>query len=156
MMVLEQFGRTPLRIGPFTVDQFGMLSPSSPTLFPAFTLRWRGRLVRASLMQEMMPSETWQLGFSSRVGRIPSTATQTAQRGHVLQMMRHLPTMLPEGWRLMLRADHTIELIGVATIIMPVSAVGLITAITSFLLELDPYLCVLDEGGIGVCSVKTP
>jgi hypothetical protein len=143
-----------MTLGPFIIDSRGMLTPGSPDRFPAFTVQWRRILVRARLVQAAQENAADlpdRLEFSARLGRVPSSARTTEnanQRTAALQVLRRMHELLPPGWRLLLRADHSVEVAAHVPILMPVSAVSLITEVTMFLLNLEPYFNVLEEGGV--------
>jgi hypothetical protein len=140
-------------LGPFKVDAMGLLSPASPTSFPSFAVRWRERLVRA----RMMPAESEEasggsLELSAMVGRIPSTAARMTAPEHrdiALGAIRQLLRMMPQGWQLRLAPDHSVTLQTRSVLTLPVSAIGLVTEMSLFLLALTPYLDVLAAEGIG-------
>ncbi len=145
-----------MTLGPFTVDRRGLLSPASPESFPAFAVRWRDLLVRARMVRLDAGSGTGTLEFSTRLGRVPSTAgpdttgsaSRPVRRGAVLAMLRGLPSLVPPLWRLRLSADHTVLMEATAPLTLPVSATALVTEITLFLLALAPYLEVMDTEGV--------
>src|SRR5580704_15017591 len=60
-------------LGPFSVDAEGRLSPARQDISPGFSVRWRGRVVHALLVQADAPDG--HLVIHSRLGRIPSTAS---------------------------------------------------------------------------------
>lgn len=152
-----------MTLGPFIVDSRGMLSPGSRDSFPAFTVHWRRIAVRARLVlgpEEDLGDLPDKLEFSARLGRVPSSANtvhNAHQRSSVLHVLRRMHELLPPGWRLLLRADHSVEVAAHAAILTPVSAVHLVTQVTLFLLGLEPYLNVLEEEGIAAVGgmVKT-
>ena len=146
--------KTPrMTLGPFIVDSRGMLSPSSKNTFPAFYVLWRKLVVRARLVQQSYTDgdNSADLEFTARLGRIPSSAGVPALaslRVGALQVLRRMPALTPPGWRLLLRADHSVEVTTKAEIVLPVSAISLVTEVTVFLLGLTPYLTVLEEEGV--------
>lgn len=150
----------PKYLGPFKVDDHGLLSPSTPESFPGFAVRWRDRLVHARMLQRNPSGDLGRLDLSTRLGRVPSTAhapPPSPRRSDVLVAIRHLPGLLPQGWRLELAADHSIIVQAQTALTLPVSAVSLVTEMAMFLLTLTPYLELLDEEGIGFAdgTVKT-
>jgi hypothetical protein len=56
--------------------------------------------------------------------------------------------LVPQRWRLRLSADHSVLMEAIAPLVLPVSAIALVTEITLFLLTLTPYLEVLDAEGV--------
>lgn len=129
------------RLGPFMVDAEGLLTPSELPPAPAFRFHWRGRKLEA----ELSPG---RLSVSVRLGRVPSTLGGAALRPSAFAMLRGLPGTLPPPWRLGLRPDHQVALTWSAPLAMPVSATGLITGLTRFLLDLRPYLDLLEDAGV--------
>ena len=131
-----------LKLGPFKVDHHGMLSPATPDSFPRFGVRWRGRVLSSAMRQtNAEDAASGVLDLTIRIGRLPSTTnTSGAQREAALILAKTLPQLMPARWRWQLRADHSIFLDAQVLIALPVSAVGLVTELATFLLELDPYL----------------
>ncbi len=138
----------PFTLGPFLVDQQGRLTPDVNAA-PAFRIAWRGRVIHI-VMREASPG-TGTLTLRLTLGRIPSTAPGVAieMRDRAFTTVRHLPTVLPDGWTMVLVADHRILLQAVTDLPLPVSASGLVSELTVFLLAVDPYLTLLEEAGIG-------
>jgi len=145
-----------ITLGPFRVDQRGLLSPADAESFPRFAVRWRDRLVQAHMRQPCAANAGHGiLSLSSRVGRVPSTAGPTpsaARRASLLDVLRQLPRLLPAGWRLRLMPDHSVVVEAQTELVLPVSAIALVTEMSLFLLSLAPYLDVLDAEGIGAAA----
>lgn len=140
-------------LGPFKVDGSGLISPASPALMPRFCVNWRRRLIQARL-QQPDPADTTHgtLELITRVGRVPSTATRPmagGEREMALTLLRDLPRLLPPGWAMRLTADHSVMVESRARLVLPISAIGLVTQLSVFLLSLNPYLDAFDDGGIG-------
>jgi hypothetical protein len=98
------------------------------------------------------------LDLIARLGRVPSTASQAtgpAHRSASLAALRRLPRLMPKGWRLQLLADHSVLVETELPLTLPVSAVGLVTELTMFLLTLTHYLEVLDAEGVSAGMAKT-
>jgi hypothetical protein len=144
-----------MRLGPFTVDEQGGLQPSDPGAFPTFTVRWHDRVVKVRMLSHPEADATQgSLALTSILGRIPSTACPTdeaeamAARKRAFGVLRGLPSSLPTSWHLALLADHRLDLVARVKLSLPVTASDLLTEVTMFLLELSPYLDLLDESGI--------
>jgi hypothetical protein len=89
------------------------------------------------------------LRINTAIGRVPSTATgDTGARREVFAAVRGLTAAVPQDWRLGLLPDHQVMLQVQRPIALPITATGLLTQITAFLLELAPYLELMDETGI--------
>ena len=144
------------RLGPFTVDGQGMLSPATPTSFPRFAMRWRNRLVEARLRQHTDDNQG-TLDLTTVAGRVPSTAAAECgdARETALTAVRELLRMMPDGWMLRLAPDHTVLVEASSSLTLPVSAIGLVTQLSMFVLTLQPYLDVLDAEGLGFGTAKT-
>jgi hypothetical protein len=144
----------PFRLGPFIVDDLGRLSPGAPDMFPSFSVCWRDRLLHIRLAHAPEPGTArGKLGVQMVLGRVPSTAGPNAasaagQREDAFAILRALPPALPAGWEISLLADHRVRLALETDLEMPTKASALVTAVTLLLLELTPYLDVLDAGGI--------
>jgi hypothetical protein len=138
----------PFKLGPFTVDSEGRLSPCESEKTPAFLFRWRDRVVHAWLAQA--DPEDGRLALQSTLGRVPSTASAPdgTLRPRSFAMLHWLPRSVPPGWRVCLLADHRVWLETETRIALPITAAALITEITRFLLTLAPYLDLLDEVGL--------
>jgi hypothetical protein len=139
------------RLGPFSVDEVGRLSPAGEDNIPAFRLRWRDRVVHVRMAHGPDRSSPGSLALQTIMGRIPSTAQRraarhgTAMRQQAFTMLRGLPAALPSRWRMRLLPDHRIGLEAELKLDMPTSAAALVTELSLFLLELSPYLDLLDE-----------
>lgn len=138
----------PFMLGPFAVDALGRLAPGEPTAMPGFLFRWRGRLIRAKF--EPATPEQYRLVLHATLGRVPSTASprEAALRPHSFELLHLLPRALPGRWRVMLLPDHRVRLEAESQVALPITATDLLAELTRFLLELAPYLDVLDEAGI--------
>ncbi len=164
-------GSGPFRLGPFTVDAAGRLSPGGADC-PTFRLRWRDRTVQV----RMTPAEdtpdrppalappalisptlgTLALGtlaVQTVLGRVPSTAQPAGREGAALRRrafaaLLELPGTLPPRWRARLLPDHRVALEAALTLDLPASAAALVTALSVFLLDLAPYLDALEEAGM--------
>ncbi len=140
-------------LGPFKVDGSGLISPASPALLPRFCVNWRRRLVQARLQQsDPADTSTGTLELITRVGRVPSTGKRTMameERARALTLLRHLPRLLPQGWAMRVAADHSVVVEAQASLVLPISAISLVTQLSLFLLSLNPYLDAFDDGGIG-------
>jgi hypothetical protein len=144
----------PFRLGPFTVDEEGLLSPRGPDSFPSFRVHWQGRTVQARLTSPpaTLPGEG-KLELQARLGRVPSTADadpaqSLVRREKIFTELHDLASELPGEWHLRLAPDHSIRLDRPNPLAMPTSAVQLVTEVTLFLLALGPYLEVLDAAGV--------
>lgn len=143
-----------LPLGPFTIDQNGLLRPNATAGFPAFRVNWRTRTVHTRLVPATDAQDCGHLEFSGRMGRVPSTAGEhgpamgQTRRDNALGMMCHLPHLVPNGWVLNLSPDHSVTVATTTPITLPISAVSLISKLTQFLLALAPYLDVLEAEGV--------
>lgn len=140
----------PFKLGPFTVDATGRLSPLEPGAPPVFLYRWHGRLMRARLAQRNAPTEGLALLTEVGLGRVPSTAGtyDDAARARSFALVRWLSRAMPARWQLRLAPDHRIWLEAETPVGLPITAAALLTQITCFALELGPYLDLLDEAGV--------
>jgi hypothetical protein len=143
----------PFMLGPFAVDAMGRLAPRGPNALPGFFFRWRGRLIRARFEQTDPPR--CQLVLQATLGRVPSTANprESSLRPQSFELLRLLPSALPGPWRVLLLPDHRVQLEADSPVTLPIAATDLLVELTRFLLELAPYLDLLDEAGIGGASV---
>jgi hypothetical protein len=139
---------TTMTLGPFRVDAAGTLEPIESGPAPGFTCSWRNRKVHAKLLPGE-PSD-WRLQLQAPLGRVPSSArtSDAARRLPGFALLRELPATLPKGWRIGLGPDHRVLLEAECRAALPITATALIAEVTSFLLELAPYLDVLDEAGL--------
>jgi len=139
-------------LGPFRVDAAGGLEPIQSDSEPGFTCRWRGRALYARLMPG--DQSDWRLRLRAPLGRVPSSARapDAARRPSGFTLLRGLPAILPDGWRIGLAADHRVLLEAERRAPLPITATGLIAEITMFLLALAPYLDVLEEAGLATPS----
>jgi hypothetical protein len=139
---------TPFTIGPFLVDGEGRLWPRAQDTFPAFTFRWRGRSVHVHMAQT--DPQDGRLTLQATLGRVPSTAgSDTAEiRLQSFALLHAVKRELPASWQLRLQADHSALLEAETAIPLPITAIGLVSELTRFLLELAPYLDLLDDAGV--------
>lgn len=142
----------PFKLGPFTVDAEGRLSPCQPGAAPAFLFRWHGRVVRSRLAQFGTAEMGLVLQAEMALGRVPSTArvTDETERPRSFALLRWLTRVMPAGWRVRLSPDHRVWLEAETPIGLPITAAALVTQITCFALDLAPYLDLLDETGVTV------
>jgi hypothetical protein len=142
----------PFKLGPFTVDPEGRLSPWECQTTPAFLFRWRGRLVRTRLIQHDPATDRLVLVAEVAVGRVPSTAGfgDEMRRPRSFALVHWLTRVMPAGWRVGLAPDHRVWLEAKMPLGVPATAVGLLTMVTCFVLDLAPYLELLDETGVSV------
>jgi hypothetical protein len=145
----------PFMLGPFAVDALGRLSPRWPDDLPGFMFRWRDRLIHAKF--EQSDQERGGLALHATLGRVPSTAgpREPAARQQAFQLLHLLPRAMPGHWRLLLLPDHRVRLEADATVTLPITATDLVAELTRFLLELTPYLDLLDEAGVGGAEADT-
>jgi len=142
-------------IGPFSVDPEGRLSLARPDVSPGFSIRWRGRVVHAHLVQN--DARDVHLFIQSSLGRIPSTASDPATRVACFTMLQNLLSALPEDWSVRLLPDHQPQLEVETVITLPIAITNLVTELTTFLLRLSPYLDLMDQAGLGlVAAVPEP
>ena len=144
---------TETTLGPFKVDRCGLLSPARADQMPGFAVRWRNRLIQAHISGDA--EALGVLHMTTRAGRVPSTAAlapSTTGRDAALDLVRDLPNAFPANWRVRLTPDHSILMEARLAVALPVSAVGLVVQMSSYLLHLAPYLDVLDEGGMGLAT----
>lgn len=142
----------PFKLGPFSVDSQGRLSPSEPASAPAFLFRWHDRLVRARIDQA--DTETGRLTLHVTLARIRSTASTPDEtlRPRSFALLHWLERAVPSAWRVVLLADHRIWLETNLHIGLPITAAGLLTEIAVFAIELAPFLELLDETGLTVAG----
>lgn len=144
----------PFSLGPFTVDAEGRLTPLSPETPPGFLFRWRERLMRARLTQP--DARSWRLTIQVPLGRVPSTARASAARPDSFALVRLTAQAFPPDWRVRLLPDHRVRLEAEASLALPITAVGLVTAVTRFLLAVAPYLDMFDERGMAEPPLSLP
>jgi hypothetical protein len=138
----------PFRLGPFSVDSEGRLSPGEPAAAPAFLFRWHERVVQARLARAH--GETGLLRLQVTLGRVRSSAStpDEALRPRSFALLHCLGRTMPPAWRVTLLADHRVWLETDTPIGLPITAAGLITEITRFTLALVPYLDLMEEIGL--------
>jgi hypothetical protein len=139
---------TPFKLGPFLVDAEGRLSPCEPAAAPAFLFRWRDQVVRARL--DRADAKTGELLLQTTLGRVRSSASTPDEtlRPRSFTLLHWLNGAVPKAWHLALLADHRVRLETSTQITLPITAVGLVTEISRFALDLAPYLELMDEIGL--------
>jgi hypothetical protein len=144
----------PFMLGPFAVDAMGRLGPSGPDALPGFFFRWRGRVIHAKFEHTDPPCG--RLVLQATLGRVPSTANRrdSTLRPQSFQLLHLLPRALPGSWRVSLLPDHRVQLEAGSQVTLPITATDLLAELTCFLLELTPYLDLLDESGIAGEAVE--
>jgi hypothetical protein len=141
------------KLGPFTVDQVGRLSPLRPDVAPGFSVLWRGRVVHARLVQNH--TNDGHLFIQSSLGRIPSSASDPVTRVASFAMLRSLLSALPSDWTVRLLPDHQPQLEVETTVILPITVTNLVVELTLFLLLLSPYLDVMDQAGVELVTAAS-
>ena len=141
-----------MTLGPFRVDANGALEATQSTPAPGFSCRWRNRALHAKLLPG--DRSDWRLLLQAPLARMPSTARppDAMRRASGFTLLRGLPAMLPQGWRIGLAADHRVLLQAERRAPLPITATALVAEITVFLLTLAPYLDVLEEAGLTALS----
>jgi hypothetical protein len=140
----------PFLLGPFSVDAEGRLSPARQDVSPGFSVRWRGRVVHACLMQSN--AGEGQLVIHTTLGRIPSTASDPAIRIACFSMLRSLLNALPAAWSVRLLPDHQPRLEVESVVSLPITVTNLVADLAVFLLLLSPYLDLMDQAGVEVLA----
>ena len=140
----------PLALGPFSIDPAGRLYPIRPDVSPNFSIRWRGRVVHARLVQR--DTLDGHLYIQCGLGRIPSTASDPAIRAACFRVLRHLLSALPDTWSARLLPDHQQQLEVETIVALPITVTNLVTELTLFLLALTPYLELMDQAGLVVAG----
>lgn len=138
----------PFNLGPFEVNALGHIAPRPGDVAPGFVFHWRARAVHARL--ELGEGDGGRLFLRTSLGRIPSTALarDSDLRQRSFATLRALPRNLPGDWRMRLMPDHRLRLETEALVDLPIAAADLVTTLSRFLLELAPYLDLLDEIGV--------
>jgi hypothetical protein len=145
----------PFQLGPFSVDLEGRLVPVDPSKVLAFRFRWHNRAVHARLTHA--DAKGGRLLLQVALARIRSTASTLDEtlRPRSFALLRWLARAVPQGWRVSLLADHRVWLETDRCIDVPITAVGLVTTLTGFALELAPILELLDQVGLTVSESGT-
>lgn len=144
-----------LSLGSFSVDALGRVSLGDGKV-AGFGFQWRGRPMRLSVQgfepgREPEP-QVCRVLLSARVGRMPTTALAAERRPEAFALARALVTMLPEGWRMELLADHSLQLQAEHHVKLPAPIGTLLVPATRFALALAPYLDLLDEHAMGMAA----
>jgi hypothetical protein len=130
----------PFPLGPFIVDETGRLALRMPGCRPSFWFMWRDRRFSAVMAAGLV-------SLSATLGEVPSTLIGAARREDAFAALRALPRDLPRGWRLRLTPEHRIEVAADETMVWPATAASLVQPLIRFLLQLSPYLDLLEEAG---------
>lgn len=146
--------RTVLPLGAFTVDDMGRIGLQDGRV-GGFGFRWRGRPMLLELDQGkdagvMAGATACRITLSARIGRIPSTALSPERRPDAFALLRAMPLLLPDGWRLSLLSDHGLRLHAETTLALPAMIGALIEPATRFALQMAPYLDVLEQYGVAM------
>jgi hypothetical protein len=138
----------PFKLGPFSVDAMGLISPEMDRMPTGFTFRWHGRAMYARL--RVGDEGRMTVSLSAQLGWVPSTALgkDASIRYRTLAVVRALPRSLPNGWRVCLLPDHQCRLEVQTEMEMPTTATALLSELTGVLLRLEPYLQVLNDAGV--------
>jgi hypothetical protein len=144
----------PFKLGPFSVDAEGRLSPGNPTASPTFHFCWHGRPIGVRF--DRTTSGEGRLALQAELARIQSTACSNAEwlRPRCFGILHWLERAVPATWQVALLADHRIWLKTETTIGVPSTATELLTELTRFALELAPYLELMDEVGLTVSNAR--
>jgi hypothetical protein len=138
----------PFRLGPFSVDAEGQLTPIDPAKGPSFHFSWHGRSVRARF--DRLAQGEGRLTLQVALARVQSTASSGDEslRPRCFAVLHWLERIVPSTWRVALLADHRIWLQVETPVGAKMTATGLLTELTHFALELTPYLELMDEVGL--------
>src|SRR5262249_22675046 len=138
--------RAPFNLGPFVVDAEGRLSPARSDVPAGFSIRWRGRVVHAHLLQS--DPLDGRLHIWASLGRIRSTALDPSTRQACFAVLRNLLGCMPDSWTAHLLPDHQPKLEVETTVSLPITVTNLVTELALFSLMLTPYLDILDDAGV--------
>ncbi len=130
-----------LQLGPFVVEDGTRLRFREPGCRPQFSFQWRKRRFDVVLADG-------EIAMSGVLGKIPSTSGGGETREHVFALLRGLTGCLPPGWALRLTPEHRIQVASDQSIDWPTSAVALLQPVVAFLLQLAPFLDLLEEEGV--------
>jgi len=144
----------PFKLGPFSVDAGGRLTPADPAASPSFHFHWLGRLVRVRFDRTV--SGDGLLALQVELARVQSTARSNDEtlRPRCFAVVHWLERIVPPTWRVALLADHRIWLETETAIGVPITATGLLTELTRFALELAPFLELMDEVGLTIGGTR--
>ncbi len=125
MVAGEQF-----RYGPFLVNRGGLITLVAPEAVISFAwqMAQASCLLRPDCVRVRMV-----------LGRVPSSATSGGRRGMCLTMLDLVPALLPRTLRLLVLADHRVVIESALPVSLPASAVGLLTALVSWVLAAAPF-----------------
>ena len=132
---------SPFRLGPFSVDDQGGLTPQ-PEGGAGFSVRWRGCVVRAALVRAA--GEAMELRLRAVLGRVPSSADAAERREEVLAALRALAG---GAAGVGLSADHRVVLEATRRLEGAVTCSMLVGAVAGFMLAAAPYGDFFAESG---------
>ncbi|MSP00827.1 MAG: hypothetical protein EXR07_07235 [Acetobacteraceae bacterium] len=139
--------KEPFELGPFSVDAEGGLSLIRRDVPGGFSVRWRGRAIHARL--ERSGDSGGHLHIQANLGRIPSTVSDPEARAECLTLLRGLRSALPEAWQVRLLPDHREQLQVYTVVVLPITVTNLVTELAAFVLDLEPWLDLIDQSGSG-------
>lgn len=131
---------TTLHIGPFHVGLDGQLMPAGTEAPVRFHFRWRGRRIQAEL------GPLRRLHLSVLAARVPYSAEDAARRPAVLAAFLALRAAVAPSLSAVLTAAHELRLEQTASL-EATTASRLVTALTLFVLQVDPYFDLVEEAG---------
>ena len=140
-------------LGPFLVEAGGRLRPARSDQPPGFRVRWRGRVVHAVVTSDGSDGTgNGRLRIETILGRVPSTSPEPSSRLASLRTLRDLAEALPDTWTIRLLPDYQPRLDVETAIELPITVTNLVTELTTFLLDLSPYLDLMDQAGLQPAS----
>jgi hypothetical protein len=94
----------------------------------------------------------WRLTLQVTLARVCSSASTSDRtlRPRSFALLRWLEKAAPTSWQVVLLADHHVQLETERRIDLPITAAALISELTSFALDLAPYLALMDDIGLTV------
>lgn len=136
-------------VGMFDVDEAGRLRATLPAAKLAIEFCWRDRAVAASLYADG-DGLSGSMVLRAEAGRLPSSAIAASSRPDAFALLDLLPALLPENWKLMVGADHTLRLEAGMTVSLPALVGDLLVPAVQFCLTVSPYLDLLEENAMGM------
>jgi hypothetical protein len=136
-------------VGMFDVDEVGRLRATLPAAKLAIEFCWHGRPVAASLYADG-DRTSGSMVLRAEAGRLPSSAIAASSRPDAFALLGLLPALLPDNWKLMVGADHTLRLEAEMTVSLPALVGDLLVPAVQFCLTVSPYLDLLEENAMGM------